>query len=162
MLTAPILYVGDDICRRIPVIERYGARVRRTPCSVSELREALSDGVSYAAVAFHEDTAPIPPDVLAIAAPYPAPLVLFENGSILYDPSCFDLIIPTLTPPGLWLRSIQEVINDSRKLRAESQALRRDSAAVRAEAYSHRSRAHQLVLALHPGKLSPFSGTEPK
>ena len=26
MLSAPVLYVGGDLCRRIPVIERYGAR----------------------------------------------------------------------------------------------------------------------------------------
>lgn len=145
MLTAPILYVGEDLCCRIPVIERYGARVRRVPCSARELRVALADTIEYSAVAFNEDLASIPHDVIAVACSYPSPLVLFENPCISYDPACFDLIIPTLTPPALWLRTLQETINESRKLHAQSRALLLDVAAVRAETRVQRSRMHRLI-----------------
>ena len=101
--------------------------------------------IEYSAVTFHEDLDPIPAEVLKVARSYPSPLVLFENPSMNYDPACFDLITPALTPPGLWLRSIQDSINYSRELRARSQALRQETAAVRAEVCARLSRMLLLL-----------------
>ena len=145
MLTAPILYVGEDICRRVSVLEKVGARVRRTPCSASALSEALSGNAQYSAIAFHEDQEPIPQDVLEAARPCPSPLILFENPVIPYNPADFDLIIPALAPPIVWLRSIQSTISESRKLLVKSQELRKDVASVRAETVEQRARMHRLL-----------------
>ncbi|WP_109489500.1 hypothetical protein [Occallatibacter savannae] len=145
MLTAPILYVGDDICHRIPVFQRLGARVRRVRCSAGEVREAFSDQTSYSAVSLHQDVELLPPDVLAAAASSSSPLVLFENPAIPYDPARFDLIIEPFTPPVLWLQCIQDTIEESRKLRAQCEALREDSAALRTKVIQQRVRMHQLL-----------------
>ncbi|WP_109488920.1 hypothetical protein [Occallatibacter savannae] len=145
MLTAPILYVGDDICHRVPVFERLGVRVRRIPCSERALCDVLDEDTRYSAVTFNEDLEPIPDELIAIISRYPAPIVLFENACIAYKPESFDLIIPALTPPGFWLQCIQATIDDSMRLRAESTALRIDAAAVRSDTREHRARMHRLI-----------------
>lgn len=145
MLTAPILYVGEDLCHRVPVFERLGVKVRRVPCSARALRIALDEDTKFSALTFQEDQQPVPDELLAIACHYPAPVVLFENPCISCDPARFDLIVPALTPPGFWLQCIQTTIDESRRLHARSAALREDAAAVRGETGEHRARLHRLL-----------------
>lgn len=133
MATARILHVGDDTCHRIPVMERAGLEVCRTPCSVDGVRGALAVNENFSALTFHVDVDPIPCGVITVARLLRSPIVLFESPGVEYDSQSFDLIIPTQTPPLTWLQSLQAVIRRSQELRTSSRKLRDDSAAVRSD-----------------------------
>ena len=119
--------------------------VRRVPCSVEGVRSAITKDHQVSLLTLHQDVEPIPTDVLTIVRTQPSPLVLFENPSIDYDPSFFDLIIPALIRPEAWLEYIATTIAQSQQLHAYSRELREDSAAVRSDSRKLRARSHTLL-----------------
>ena len=127
MAAATILHVGDDICHRIPVMEKNGLVVVRVECSVGGVRSSFVNGDIYSAVTFHNDTVPLQDDVIAAARELShAPLVLFENTSTEHDEEFFDLVIPALTSPMVWSKTVRQAISESREcnaIRCESQGL---------------------------------------
>lgn len=149
MATAPILHVGEDICYRIPVMERAGLSVCRAPCSIDGVRSAFDSKGRFSALAFQVDASPIAETVLMVARSFSSPLVLFENPEVEYDPHLFDLVIPTQTRPEMWLRFLRLVIEDSRELHAHSRELRQAAAVVRSDFRS-------LQTALHKHLVSPI------
>jgi hypothetical protein len=133
MATAPILHVGDDLCYRIPVMERAGISVYRTQCSAEGVRNAFGSNGTFSVLAFQMDAAPIPDPVLTVARSFSSPLILFENPGITIDPDVFDLVIPNQTRPETWLRFLRLAIEESRKLHAYSRQLRENTATVRSD-----------------------------
>lgn len=145
MAAASILHVGEDLCFRIPVLKRAGLIVCQTPCSVEGVRSAFESHGHFSALMFHADSEPVPAEVLALARSSPSPLVLFDNPSVDHDEFDFDLIIPTLSPPGLWLQSLHVTMDQSAQLRVQSRALCAESAAVRGESRRLRARALSVL-----------------
>jgi hypothetical protein len=56
---------------------------------------------------------------------------LFENPWIYCDKSAFDLVVPALTAPSLWLTKLDDVVDASREQRKRSRELRQECAIVR-------------------------------
>ena len=127
MADTTVLFVGEDHCHRIPVMESKGIRVARSACSVAGVRAALAQGDWFSAVTFHNDLfAPPEPVVVAAREIISAPLVLFRNEVVDCNERPFDLVIPVPTSPEVWSRSLAQVIEASRRLRERSEQLRQD------------------------------------
>src|SRR5579862_1284262 len=133
MAAAAILHVGEDICRRIPVMEALGHVVYRSEPSVDGIRSALASGSSFSVITFHNDLVPPSPKAVSTARSLSsAPLILFENPSVDSDERIFDYIIPAQIPPLEWLRSLGEAIERARMSKDVSQQLRAECADARA------------------------------
>lgn len=140
MEVASILFVGEDTCHRVPVIENAGIAVVRSECSTGSVQSALLADPLFSAITFHNDfLAPSGAVVSTARRLSPAPLVLFENPSVDCDRRLFDRVIRAPGSPAEWLRSLREAIEEARNLRHESEHLRSQSQRLRAE--SARSRA---------------------
>ena len=127
MAAATILYIGDDTCRRIPIFKRAGLSVVHAEWTLPSIREALRESTPFDAATFHIDARPIEPLVLpAVRETVHGPLILFDNPSIPYDEDAFDLVIPPLTAPDIWIKRLHVAIEVSRNLRAASLRLRED------------------------------------
>lgn len=134
MATATILHIGEDLCQRIPVMETAGFVVLQSEISVPAIRGAFEVGDDFCAVVFHSDiSAPPQPTVRQIRRFSEAPFVLFENPAVSCDQSDFNLVIPPLTPPSIWLQKLTELIQSSRELCESSALLRQDCRAIRSK-----------------------------
>lgn len=111
MTPATILYVGDDVCQRIPVLERNGFRVVRAHDSGYAVRHLLTNLPNLAAIMFHCDIDPLPDELVRmIRSISSAPLIFFENPCSCSAQTDFDLVIPVLTSPNIWLDKLTQVI----------------------------------------------------
>jgi len=125
MAAGPILYVGDDICHRIPVMEMSGIVVVRSECSVGGVRASFEKNGHFSAVTFHNDV--FPPDEMVVATARElsrAPLILFKSPAVDCEDWLFDLVISVPTPPDLWSRSLEQAIADALKVHERSRQLR--------------------------------------
>jgi hypothetical protein len=126
-----ILHVGNDTCQRIPVMRTASFVVLQSEDSVPAILKAFLAGDSFSAITFDADiSAPSSSIAWAVRRLPAAPLVLFENPSVSYDRSYFDLVIPTLTPPKLWLKKLHDVIEASREQCERSRRLRQEYATI--------------------------------
>lgn len=145
MATAALLYVGDDFFHRIPVMEKAGLAVVSSEDSISTIQTALGNGIAFSAITFHCDFFLIPPEIVQTARTHSAsPLVLFSNPLLNCDESEFDLVIPAMTPPTLWIQKLRELIQASILLRERSVQLRQDCL---------ETRFHSEALRLESGRL---------
>ena len=127
MADTTVLFVGEDLCHRIPVMESKGIRVARSACSVADVRAALVKGDWISVVTFHNDLFPPPePVVLAAREISSAPLVLFRNPVVDCDEREFDVVIPVPVSPDIWSKTLTEAIEESHRLRERSERLRQD------------------------------------
>ncbi len=132
---AAVLYVGEDLCRRIPFMEQEGFTVVRSERSAIEVEAAVRRNPRFDAIALEHDTSPIPASIIpAVRQRTDSPLVLFHNPNLAkfygidHDDDAFDLIIPPLTAPAVWLKTLQALIAEGQELRAASRDLVRMSA----------------------------------
>ena len=134
MSAAMLLHVGDDVCHRIPVIERLGLVVLRSECSMTGLEDVLAGGQNFAALAFHNDLRTLNKAIVMRArALSRAPLVFFENPTFECETREFDLVVPVHTPPAVWLNELRSLIEESSRILLRSRELVRESAALRSE-----------------------------
>lgn len=146
MAAGAILYVGDDACRRVPVMESAGIFVLRAECSVGGVRRSLIRGQEVSAVTFHNDRFAPGRKVIATTRKLSrAPLILFKNPLVECDERMFDIIMP-VPPPQLWPTSIEATLEQSRKVREFSLQLREESAAVRHWSQSLREASRRLQI----------------
>lgn len=147
MAAATILHVGEDICQRIPVMETAGFVVRQSEIAVPAIHRVFENGDGISAVIFHSDiSAPPEPTVRETRSLTDAPLVLFENPAVNCDESEFNLVIPPLTPPAIWLKKLSEVVEASRELRKGSAHLQQDCREVRSRSAELRAEsAHNRI-----------------
>ena len=132
MATATILHVGEDLCQRIPVMETAGLTVLQSETAISAIHSAFDQVDTFSAVIFHSDiAAPPEPTVQETRTLCEAPLVLFQNPAVSCDETDFNLVIPPLTPPAIWLQKLLEVIQSSRELCEHSARLGQECGAVR-------------------------------
>lgn len=155
MGSATILHVGDDVCRRIPVLETAGFEVFQTKIALPAIHAAFDHGDTFSAVIFHSDIhAPSQDAVYETRTLSTAPLVLFQNPSVSCANEDFDFIIPALTPPAVWLKGLSQVIEDSIKLREQSLQLRADCSDARVWSRSIRAQvARELKCPVDPDVL---------
>lgn len=144
MASAIILHVGDDVCQRIPVLTWAGFDVLCSQNSTSAIRAVLAEKSAFSAILFNCDQAPPAEltldEVRGLSA---APCVLFENPAVVCKDSDFDLVVPALTPPGVWLEKLTDLIHKSRRLCEQAQKLRMDSESVRSQSRLLRASAAQ-------------------
>lgn len=131
---AAVLYVGEDLCRRISFMQHGGFTVKHSECSSLAVAAVLSEKHRFHAIAFDHDTFPLPQGIfLAVRWHSASPLVLFENPNIAryygidHDDDAFDLVIPALTPPRVWFKALQALIADFRTLQVASHSSKRFS-----------------------------------
>lgn len=138
-MASSILHVGEDVCRRIPVMETAGFVVFQCKVEIPAIDSAFEQHKDYSAVVFQNDIAAVPENVVAtIRSHCEAPLVLFQNPTISSNDEGFDLVIPALTAPDVWLRKLNEAIQTSGDTRERSRRLRSDCADVRSGSQSLR------------------------
>jgi hypothetical protein len=118
MANGSILHVGSDICQRIPVLTQAGYQVLRSEDSVQAISSYFADGDRFSAIVFQCDlAAPAESMVHAIRALSTAPFVLFQNPTVDCEDSGFDLAVPVLTPPDIWLKKLKDLVEESGRLR---------------------------------------------
>ena len=110
MTAGHILFVGEDICARVEVLEHSGYRVSGCACEVNALRDALRQGV-FSAVVFQ--CTPEPPSRLLLSTCRGltrAPLLLFADRNSPFIARDYDAVIPNLCNPREWLADLETTI----------------------------------------------------
>ena len=132
-----VLYVGDDLCRHTQFMEHEGITVFHSDRSAVEVVAAISENPRLDAIVFEHHTHPLPLNLIPVVRWHSdSPLVLFENPNIArffeadHDENTFDLIIPALTPPVVWLKTLRAAIAEAWILRAAAQTRQREAAEV--------------------------------
>lgn len=158
MASASILHVGNDVCQRIPVLTRAGFAVRRSEDSIQAIRAALTGEDPFSAILFHCDMAPPAETTVHEARSLSdAPLVLFQNPTVLCNDRDFDLVVPVLIPPGIWLKKLKELIEESHRLCEQAHRLHKDCDSVRSQSRSLRaSAARNRKVSIDPN--APWQG----
>ena len=167
MGTEKILYVGQDICRRIPVMESAGFTVIQSQNSASEIHSQLIK-INFSAIAFQCNSYPPQDEMIRATRELSvAPLVLFENPDFQCDESQFDLVIPSLIQPSYWLKALSDVIEEyrqlcewSRQVRATSENVRSESRELRAASEYVRS-TYRALHAESRRRISPIDPDAP-
>ena len=117
-MSRKILTFGYDACHRWAVLRLAGYTVHVCE-SIGELRDRLMKRAHVDAVIMVEDIVSVPPAAIAAARSYfNGPLVLFQarSGSAYRD--SFDLCVPILSGPPVWLPKLESLL-DSRRLKSK-------------------------------------------
>ena len=109
-MSRKLLSFGYDGCHRWAVLRLAGFTVNQCD-SISELRERLMNSEAVDAVIMVEDIVSVPLEAIIAAQSYfNGPLVLFEGRYPASRRDPFDLCIPILTRPEVWLPQINKLI----------------------------------------------------
>lgn len=145
-MATTILHVGEDLCRRIPVMETAGFVVFQSEVKIKAIHVAFDREEDYSAVVFQNDIAAVPEDaVQETRSLSEAPFVLFQNPTVACDGE-FDLVIPALTPPDIWLQKLRDVIQVCREVRERTLKLRKDCADAVSSSRNLRARCASAVV----------------
>jgi CRP/FNR family transcriptional regulator len=132
-MTARIVHFGIDDFDRLRALRDAGYSVNSCD-SLPELQSFLSSNEHIDAVAITESSGGTPADVLTfIRAGSDAPLILFKGWNSNANESEFNLVVPVLAPPDMWLKEIAALAEQSRTKRAKSPLLRQESRSLREE-----------------------------
>ena len=113
-MSRTLLSFGYDACHRWPMLRFAGFTVEECG-SIPELRDRLMrshfmGSHSVEAVIMVEDILVLPPEAIVAARSYfTGPVVLFEGQTPTNHGDAFDLRIPPLTPPEVWLSQIDKL-----------------------------------------------------
>ena len=113
-MSRKLLSFGYDACHRWAVLRLAGFQVDQC-ASIQELRELLMrshfmGSNSMEAVIMVEDIVPVPMEAIVAARSYfTGPLVLFEGRTPTVHRDVFDLSVPVLTRPEVWLPQIDKL-----------------------------------------------------
>jgi hypothetical protein len=142
MANAKILHVGDDVQLRIPVMQWAGLTVLRCECSIAPIRDTLTRKEAIDAIVFQTEGDMFAPAILTtVRFLSKAPLVLFQHALTVFERDTFDLIIPPITPPVVWLQELADEIKASRRLQTLSRELCKQASAV----CSHSQRTREMA-----------------
>ena len=105
-MSRKLLTFGYDACHRWAVLRLAGFTVNQCS-SIEDLREQLMDSNSVDALIMVEDIVKVPPETIIVARSYfTGPIVLFEGRYPANHGDAFDLCVPILTGPEVWLPQI--------------------------------------------------------
>lgn len=130
MASGTVLHFGLDQCFRLRVLESAGFAVEDCP-SLDDLSAELLREPD--AIVLEEEPEGQVIKAIALSRSYPdIPLVLFRSLDPVSEgpASSADLTIPSFTAPELWLREIEDMVERSRMLAAQSRRIRAESAAL--------------------------------
>ncbi len=108
-----VLTFGYDACHRWAVLRLAGFTVH-VCASISELRDRLMKRGPVDAVIMVEDIVSVPPEAIAAAKSYfHGPLILFQARSRSAYKDSFDLCVPILSGPPVWLPKLEALIDSN-------------------------------------------------
>ena len=113
-MSRQLLSFGYDACHRWAVLRLAGFTIDEC-ASIPELRERLMrshfmGSHSVEAVIMVEDVLVLPPEAITAARSYfTGPVVLFEGRTPTSHGDAFDLRVPALTRPEVWLPQIDKL-----------------------------------------------------
>jgi len=125
-MSRKLLTFGYDACHRWAVLRLAGFKVDQSG-SIQELREQLMGSHfmgshSVEAVIMVEDIVSVPPEaILAARSYFTGPLVLFEGQTPTSHREAFDVVVPALTRPEVWLPRIDK-LSETIRSRSVSEA----------------------------------------
>ena len=124
-MSRKILTFGYDACHRWAVLRLAGFTVHACE-SIGELRDRLMKRTHVDAVIMVEDIVSVPSEAIAAARSYfQGPLILFQARSRSAYKDSFDLCVPILSGPSVWLPKLEALLNaNERQAKAESEAIR--------------------------------------
>ena len=116
-MPARVIHFGPDDCHRLMVLRRAGYSVEDCP-SLCELRLSLETGDAPDAVLLSDGDGFSPHEALTLARTHsPSPLILFRSTNQTYEHRGFDLVVPCLTAPEVWLDDVDALIAKRRAAR---------------------------------------------
>jgi len=150
MAAATIIHLGTDDRHRVTVLKAAGYLVNICD-SFSQLHSALVAIPPADAVAVSESRNELCERAISLTrASSAVPLILFQSDISQLNEADFDLVVPTLTPPKVWIDEIKKLIEESgalrlrlEPLRQESAALQQKSALLRAESAAAREKSRR-------------------
>ena len=115
-MSRKILTFGYDACHRWAVLRLAGFTVHACE-SISELRDRLLKRTPVDAVIMVEDIVSVPPEAITAAKSYfHGPLVLFQARSRSTYKDSFDLCVPILSGPTVWLPKLEALLEAGRSI----------------------------------------------
>jgi len=112
-MSRKILTFGYDACHRWAVL-RLGGYTVHVCESITELRDRLMKRSHVDAVIMVEDIVSVPEEAITAAKSYfQGPLILFQSRSRAAYKDSFDLCVPILSGPSVWLPKIESLIQAS-------------------------------------------------
>lgn len=113
-MPARVVHFGPDDCHRLMVLRSAGYTVEDCR-SLLQLRDALADGASPDAVLMSDGDGVSPQEAVGIARAHSSnPVILFRSTNMTYEDCRFDLVVPCLTPPEVWLNDVDALIEKRR------------------------------------------------
>lgn len=141
-----IIQFGDVPGGILAALTRNGYEVDACGTSIPKLKQSLQQPDDLEAIAVAENGGSKAVEILTFVRSLgKVPLILFQDESRTCDPSQFDLVVPEQAPLPDLLKSVAEVIERSRAVRAESKMLGEHQRFLIREAASLREQA----LAVH-------------
>jgi hypothetical protein len=130
-VSALVIHFGVDDFHRIPLLKQAGYVVEDCP-SAGRLHSALLQfpEPDLVAVTEHEETDGDEAASL-VRSHSTSPMVLFQGRKPLLETSEFNLVIPYLTDPQVWLGDLAGLIERSRLLRSRCRVTRERTVALR-------------------------------
>lgn len=108
-MSRKLLSFGYDACHRWAILRLAGFTIDQCG-SIRELREHLMGSEALDALIMVEDIVSVPHDAIIAAQSYfTGPLVLFEGRKPSSHADTFDLRIPPMTRPEVWLPQIEKL-----------------------------------------------------
>jgi len=113
-MSRKILTFGYDACHRWAVLRLAGFTVHVCE-SIGELRDLLIKRSQVDAVIMVEDIVSVPQEAIVAAKSYfDGPLVLFQARSKSAHKESFDLCVPILSGPSVWLPKLESLLDSIR------------------------------------------------
>jgi hypothetical protein len=110
-MSRKVLTFGYDACHRWAVLRVAGYTVYACE-SIGELRDRLMKRSPVDAVIMVEDIVSVPEEAIAAAKSYfQGPLVLFQARPLCTYQDAFDLCVPMLSGPSVWLPKLEAFLD---------------------------------------------------
>ena len=136
-MSGTIVHFGSDTRSRIPILKTAGYDV--PSCDSLQQFESIVKTARPDAVLLTAMDGDARLVVFTIHECSAAPVIVFDTDiSEQPDGLGFDLVIEPLTNPAIWLESVRQLIEDTRRSCADAAATRRQSEKLRAESFESR------------------------
>jgi hypothetical protein len=143
MMAATVIHFGIDDLHRIPVLRQAGYVVEDC-LSVRSLHSALIQYPDPDAVAMAESDAMNGNEAISLVRSHStAPLVLFQGWQMFFEASEFNLVVPRLTHPRVWLVDLADLIERSRAIRSRCQLIREQTVLIREQVRAEVTRSRR-------------------
>jgi hypothetical protein len=144
MSGAHILHFGEDSCYHVPILRNAGYVVEECQ-TLGQLAATIDTGRNADLLCVSETPGLPLRTTLEIVRPHwQVPIVLFRTSGREYDLK-FDLEIPALTPPSVWLEEFHRLVAKFKADRERTRALIAQSQTLSAERAEARARSRKLV-----------------